>query len=706
MAGVLALNIYSTSKVAGETIKSVKVTPSESNTKFCGAKTGTDLTVDGVIYAEGTSTSGKSVTVNLSEPYDYASAKPEDKKMFDGQIYVVLAKQSYSSVTFEITTNKNVYTITSSGSALDLEANDFYPVNINLAKASKEVIPTVFTVGTEIANVFPTTKNGIKFTYGQGESTNAPTFYTPFRWYKSSTVTISAGTTPLESIEFVFTSTSNNDYSGSIKASSGTITINEAKTLGTWMPAGNETSVTFTNDGNAARFSKISVVTEVAGTESVVSSTPTLSLTNMEIAAESSANLTIDSNHKIGSGFAGMTFTSSNPSVATVDKDGTVSGVSAGTAVITATIPAETTDYYVINEKSATCEVTVTSAIHFDDVQASDWSYVFTNNPWGSTSGSVDLRDGNTTINWALDAKYAQYNSGLLALNTSSNKNEATLSTNNKITNVSSVVVYAKTNSGKKVSLTVKVGATSLGTETLSSVADITAYSFTSATPLSGNVSIEFTEPDGGYQIKQIRINPVSYTINCATVNNGSVVASANTAFSGETVTLTATPNDGYELEAWSVVDADNKTVAVSKNSFTMPASNVTVSASFRKLSGNTATFTFGENITATSGTINGVNLSTAKNNGSSDPAYNTNEKQLRIYRYNSLTLSCERNITSIVINYDGTYIGSDTAANTGSYSCLNSIGTWTGSSNSVTITNTGTTNVQMRITSIVVTFE
>ena len=137
MAGVLALNIYSTEKVEGEVINSVTVTPT-ANTKFCGPRYATNLTGTNVIFDEGTSTDSKysSITVELGEPYDYASSKPTDKKMFGSQIYVVLAKQSYSAVKFEVETNKGTYEITSSGSAMDLSANDFYPVNINLAKAT------------------------------------------------------------------------------------------------------------------------------------------------------------------------------------------------------------------------------------------------------------------------------------------------------------------------------------------------------------------------------------------------------------------------------------------------------------------------------------------------------------------------------------------------------------------------------------------
>ena len=94
------------------------------------------------------------------------------------------------------------------------------------------------------------------------------------------------------------------------------------------------------------------------------------------------------------------------------------------------------------------------------------------------------------------------------------------------------------------------------------------------------------------------------------------------------------------------------------------PAEDVSYTVTVKNAGGGTATFTFGDNISATSGTINGVTLSTAKNTGTNDPAFNSSSNQLRIYRYGSLTLSSASNITSIVINYDSTYTGSDTAAN------------------------------------------
>ena len=576
MAGVLALNIYSTEKVEGEVINSVKVTPT-ANTNFCGAMSGTNLTTDDIVYSTGSSNKYPTITVQLDEAYDYASSKPENKKMFGSQIYVVLAKQSYSAVKFEIETNKSKYEITSSGAALDLVENDFYPVNINLAKAKKEIRPTVFNVGTEIASVFPSVKNGIKFSYEQGTGTSVPVYYSPFRWYVNSTVTISAGNTALKEIEFTFASS----YARELTPSTGSFTIEG--TTGTWVPAGSETSVTFTNGTSGqARFSSISVITDAEGTESVVTSTPTLSIDDLQVAAGSVATLNTTTNYLEGTKSL-VSYSSSNSSVATVNAtSGVVSGVAGGTATITATTEAVSTDWYIINSASASCSVTVTDAVIYDDITVNDWDYTFESNPWGATSGDANLVDGQTTINWALTASYAQYTSGYLAFNTASNKNTATIKTNNVITNVNSVVVYAKTNSGKKVTLTVKAGNTTLGSYTLSSVTTLTAYTFTAASSISGKVSIEFTDPDGGYQIKEIRINPVAYSITCATPQHGTISAQA-TGYSNERITLSANADSGYELDEWVVTNlSTNQPIIVTENVFIMPNSNVSVSATFK----------------------------------------------------------------------------------------------------------------------------
>ncbi len=80
------------------------------------------------------------------------------------------------------------------------------------------------------------------------------------------------------------------------------------------------------------------------------------------------------------------------------------------------------------------------------------------------------------------------------------------------------------------------------------------------------------------------RIYPATYTVTVADgIQNGTVSVDKETAAEGATVTVTATPADGYELEAVTVKDADGNQIEIRDGSFTMPAGNVTVSATFTK---------------------------------------------------------------------------------------------------------------------------
>ena len=73
-----------------------------------------------------------------------------------------------------------------------------------------------------------------------------------------------------------------------------------------------------------------------------------------------------------------------------------------------------------------------------------------------------------------------------------------------------------------------------------------------------------------------------TYTVTIdPNIENGTVTASPTEAAEGATVTLIATPSTNYNFGSWTVKDASDADVAVTGNTFTMPASNVTVSASF-----------------------------------------------------------------------------------------------------------------------------
>ena len=81
-----------------------------------------------------------------------------------------------------------------------------------------------------------------------------------------------------------------------------------------------------------------------------------------------------------------------------------------------------------------------------------------------------------------------------------------------------------------------------------------------------------------------VRLVQDLYAVNVATTTNGTVEASKTAAAVGETITLTITPEMGYEVESVIAINTDTKTpLAVSEDyKFTMPAANVSVSAIFK----------------------------------------------------------------------------------------------------------------------------
>ena len=73
------------------------------------------------------------------------------------------------------------------------------------------------------------------------------------------------------------------------------------------------------------------------------------------------------------------------------------------------------------------------------------------------------------------------------------------------------------------------------------------------------------------------------YEVKVEAADNGTVTANTETASINDKITLEITPDKGYELEALTVKTENGETVDVKDNSFTMPASNVTITATFKQ---------------------------------------------------------------------------------------------------------------------------
>lgn len=97
----------------------------------------------------------------------------------------------------------------------------------------------------------------------------------------------------------------------------------------------------------------------------------------------------------------------------------------------------------------------------------------------------------------------------------------------------------------------------------------------------SSKETFSYTRPSSGSGSTS-----TTYDVKVNAATNGAVAADKKTASKGTTVTVTASPSKGYVVDAVKVVDKDGKDVAVTEKDgkyvFTMPASAVTVTGSFK----------------------------------------------------------------------------------------------------------------------------
>ena len=119
------------------------------------------------------------------------------------------------------------------------------------------------------------------------------------------------------------------------------------------------------------------------------------------------------------------------------------------------------------------------------------------------------------------------------------------------------------------------------------SVEGVVTFNYPSAPLFSGTVllSPSATEPSALGDPRWTLTYGKALAINITESEGGKVTASPSAAAEGMTVTLTATPDEGYELESLTVKDGADAEVTVNEdNTFTMPATDVTVTATFKKL--------------------------------------------------------------------------------------------------------------------------
>lgn len=97
----------------------------------------------------------------------------------------------------------------------------------------------------------------------------------------------------------------------------------------------------------------------------------------------------------------------------------------------------------------------------------------------------------------------------------------------------------------------------------------------------TGYRDLTLTLNKSGHTAKVTEEESQSYAVTVAAADHGRISVNKSSARAGDTVTITATPDAGYELSTLAATDAEGKALSVKDSSFEMPASDVMVRATF-----------------------------------------------------------------------------------------------------------------------------
>lgn len=217
---------------------------------------------------------------------------------------------------------------------------------------------------------------------------------------------------------------------------------------------------------------------------------------------------------------------------------------------------------------------------------------------FGTTSGSTLTDNQGNTWTCTCTGIQNQYNDSYVGQQFGTKNNAAAATFTCTIPNATITSVTATMATGGSATYSISVGGSQKYTNSLKTTSD--SYGGTNATG-TGVISIAITPSSKACYLGSITVEytiATLYTITrsgspAGTVTGGTFSTSASSAAAGTTITLTAVPSTGYELDHWTVTDASSNPVSVTDNQFTMPAKAVTVNATFRH-----KTYTFGSTLT------------------------------------------------------------------------------------------------------------
>ena len=291
---------------------------------------------------------------------------------------------------------------------------------------------------------------------------------------------------------------------------------------------------------------------------------------------------------------ATITYSSDDTDIATVDAEGNVTGVAEGSTTINIHVDANG----LYPAKDGSFNVTVTPAVSYS-----------------SFSWDLSTDETKTASENELSWDYRGVTMVAAKADASTNANNYYPGVGNSSTrfyksSTLTITPYTGSTIGYvEFSATTEGYATAFANSTWTNATASVDGSTVTVTPEDGTAAFSatiggtcgFTEVTVYYTGELKTVTKYSITVD-GSIANGSVSASAATAEAGDVITLTATPDAGYALSSYDVRDASDNVVTVTDNKFTMPASNVTVSATFTESLGGSvhvATINF-NNVTGT----------------------------------------------------------------------------------------------------------
>ena len=607
LGSVIDFKVFSSS-FNSETIQYITFTAT-SKKDLNGNDTDLAVTGDGYLDLTGVSESSESslaLSFGLGTDYDYAkvnglSVGVADTKANATSVYMVVAPGIYSG-TITIGTDAATYTFNYSNKTLGRNEIKHYNMNLDNAARVAGVVETVESLpysepfATGIGE-FETDGEQVastdiwQFASGYGMKATAyvsSTKYNAESWLTSPWIDLTsvsaayatfehvhryAGTVANELTLWVLTDEVGADWeqvtipnyaSGSnwTFVSSGEILLNSY--------VGHKVKLGFkyTSDTtNAATWE----VKNVYVAEKVYTTEFTMGADAISVEVGKSKNNSVS----VNSG-ATITYSSDDTDIATVDAEGNVTGVAEGSTTINVHVDANG----LYPAKDGSFDVTVTPAVSY-------------------SSFSWDLSADETKTASADELSWNYRGVTMVAA-----KADASTNANNYYPGVGN----SSTRFYKSSTLTITpYSGSTIGyvefTATTTSYANVLANStWSNATASADGTTVTVTPEDGTlafsaniggtcgftevtvYYTGELKtVTMYSITVNDS-IANGSVSASAATAEEGDVITLTATPDSGYALSSYDVRDASDNVVTVTDNKFTMPASNVTVTAAFAQL--------------------------------------------------------------------------------------------------------------------------